>query len=212
MGFILNLEKSHLSPQTFQWVGLRWHTRTAHLSLPEVTTKDVLQCGRRFVTHPVASRRSLERLIGKLQFTSVVDPICKTLLKGINKFWLSHAWPNLKDRRVKTPHRLNCCIKRWLLGISLRRKVLWKSPPPSLDIYTDMFLTGWGFRSSDVVPDVPKTLYQYPGAGHGLHRSELAKTKDQIPHQCALQQLHSGAMHKLRGVSQVSCAKQFGSV
>jgi len=150
MGFLINDGKSRLMPaQKFTWLGLQWHTKSAQLDLPQKSRKDVLRHVRRFVERPVSSRRCLERVLGKLQFASVVDPVCKTLLKEANRSWIKFARKGLRDLKVKTPPSLAKFFKKWFLGASLKRKVLWRPPSPSLDVHTDASLSGWGFHSSD---------------------------------------------------------------
>lgn len=150
MGFLINDEKSRLKPsRRFTWLGLRWTTKSSRLSLPPASRKEITRDIRLFVERPWSSRRKFERVLGKLQFASVIDPVCKTLLKEANKFLIKFARRGLRDVRVRTPPQLSRFFRKWFLGAALERSALWRPPPPSLDVHTDASLVGWGFHSSD---------------------------------------------------------------
>jgi len=99
-GFLVNREKSSLDPsQTFVWIGLQWETRSATLALPNKTRRDIRNSVRHFLSRPLVSRRDLERVMEKLQFASIVNPLCKTLLKEVNLFLRGKAKLRLLDRK-----------------------------------------------------------------------------------------------------------------
>ena len=93
--------------------------------------------------------RTLERVLGKLQFGSIVDPVFKTLLKFTNRYWLRLATAKLRDVKHKIPLPLIRFLKKWVSTDLLSRKTNWRPSPVSLDIHTDASKDGWGFHTSD---------------------------------------------------------------
>ena len=150
MGFIINMKKSRMEPaQSFLWLGIHWHTKSTLLSLPRTTRTDIRDTLNIFLASKRSSRRSLERVLGKLQFAAIVDPVYKTLLKCVNRYWVHLAKPGLRDVIRKTPLSLLRFLKKWISTDFLSRKTNWRPPPPYMDVYTDASKKGWGFHTSD---------------------------------------------------------------
>ena len=149
-GFLINWGKSRLVPsRQFQWLGVFWNTASATLSLPldKVTslTRDLLG----FLSRTFITRRQLEQILGKLQFASLVDPVGKALLKGLNSFLRSKARKGARDSLYPFPLPLRRSLRRWLRPGVLRSVIPFRPPPPTMDIFTDASLSGWGVHTSD---------------------------------------------------------------
>ena len=110
---------------------------------------DIKRCIRSFLARKWITRRSLERVLGKLQHVSIVHPVGKTALKFLNKYLLSFARKGRKDKVQRFPSPLRVALQRWISTDALDKKVLWTPPPASLDIHTDASLQGWGAHSAD---------------------------------------------------------------
>ena len=131
-GFIVNLEKSRLLPsKNFEWLGIHWDTRKAVLSMPK---DKVLSLGRdllSFTKRASTSRRDLERMLGRLQFAAIVDPIGKALLKSVNHQLRPFARRGLRDKVFPFPRQLRVSLSRWLRPGILTTTLPFRPPPPS---------------------------------------------------------------------------------
>ena len=149
-GFLVNIRKSRLEPaQDFEWLGLDWETKSTQLSLPPAKRWEIRRSIRTFLADNKMSRRSLERVLGRLQHASIVDPVGKTALKFLNSYCIKFARKGLRDKIQPIPQSLRVALRRWLQTPALSKKIQWKPPPVSLDIHTDASLQGWGAHSSD---------------------------------------------------------------
>ena len=149
-GFLVNIRKSRLTPaQDFEWLGLDWDSRATLLSIPPPKRMDIKQCIRSFLARKWITRRSLERVLGKLQHVSIVHPVGETALKFLNKYLLSFARKGRRDKVQRFPSPLRVALQRWISTDALDKKVLWTPPPASLDIHTDASLQGWGAHALD---------------------------------------------------------------
>ena len=103
-GFIINLEKSRLSPQQiFKWLGLLRDTVHLTVSLPSekkcfIRTKLDEYSRRRDIT-----RRSLERIIGLLNFASIISPLLAVYTKVLKQHLPWSARPSHRDLHHQSP-------------------------------------------------------------------------------------------------------------
>ena len=143
MGFLVNLGKSRLQPsQQFEWLGIDWDTRATMISIPPLKRRGIKRVIRSFLAAKSMSRRSLERVLGKLQHASIVDPVGKTALKFLNHHMVRYARKGMRDKIQPIPHSLCSAPRRWLMTPALSKRVLWRPPPATLDIHTNASLTG----------------------------------------------------------------------
>ena len=150
MGFLINWAKSCLVPsQRIEWLGIGWNTQTARLSMPVRKRREIRSSIKTFLSSGSMSRRSLERVLGKIQHATIIDPLGKTILKFLNHYGLSFAQKGLRDRSLPIAGNLRKSLRRWLDPSVLRMTQLFTPPLPSVDVYTDASLTGWGVHTSD---------------------------------------------------------------
>ena len=148
-GFRVNQAKSRLNPaQVFEWLGVRWDTRSARIDLPEEKVISLSQDLLSFTNRDLISRREIERTLGRLQFASLVDPIGKALLKNLNGFLKSLATRRGRDRKVPFPPQLKTSLRRWLRPGTFQMSVPFRPPPISIRIFSDASHQGWGAHSS----------------------------------------------------------------
>ena len=144
-GFVLNIKKSRLKPQqNFQWLGIQWDTTFPQLSLPlsrQESTRAVL---RSFLNQLQVSRRDFEKILGLLQFCSIVDPWLKVVLKDAGRFWKTSASKAKRDRKRLIPKQLQSLLSPWLKPHALSMSVPLVPPPVSLTIHSDASQWGWG--------------------------------------------------------------------
>ena len=80
-GFLINHMKSRLTPENkFQWLGIQWNTTRAIISLPVEKRLTFTRAVSSFVKSHLVTRRMLDKVMGAVQFASIVDLIQKTTL------------------------------------------------------------------------------------------------------------------------------------
>ena len=137
-GFIVNYGKSRLTPdQSFEWLGIQWNTSEAMLCLPKDKVTSLYRDLCAFSSKSLVSRRQIERILGKLQFAALVDPIGKAMLKALNPCLRHMARKGLRDRRFPMLTSLRKSLKRWMKPGILSSRVPFRPPPAYLDVYTD---------------------------------------------------------------------------
>ena len=87
-------------------------------------------------------------MFGKLQFASLVDPVGRALLKTMNWALRSQARVRRRDRIFPFPLSLKRSFRRWLRPQVLEAKIFFRPPPPSVEVFTDASLQGWGVHDS----------------------------------------------------------------
>ena len=81
---MINWEKSRLSPaRRFEWFGIRWNTKDQVFGMPIEKVKSLRKDLKSFLKRTTICRRDLEKLMGRLQFASLADPICRALLESL---------------------------------------------------------------------------------------------------------------------------------
>ena len=149
-GFLINFQKSHLTPtQRIEWLGILWDLESGHLSLPQDKVDTLMKDIPKFLRKQSVSRREIEKMLGKLQFASLVDPVGRSILKSLNGYLRNLARQGLRDRRCLFPLPLKRSLSRWLSQPVLTARVPFRPPPPSMDIFTDASLIGWGVHTSE---------------------------------------------------------------
>ena len=147
-GICINKKKSRLNPQSsFQWLGLEWGLNKQSLSILSAKHREIAKQVRLSIRRKIISQ---ERILGLLQFASVVDPILKARLKDINRVWQSRVTSRLRDHRSVMPQLLKKQLRPWTKASSLAKVVPLQPPPPSIFIHTDASLQGWGAHSQKV--------------------------------------------------------------
>ena len=148
LGFLLNLPKSRLMPKTsFTWLGIHWDTDAGVWGLPRekatVLSKDV----HTLLTNHTASRRSWERLVGRMAFTCQVNPTLRCFFAPVARSQLLGS-PRSRDRACPIPDRLRSALVPWAAANVLTTLTSFTPSPPTMSLWTDASLTGWGALSS----------------------------------------------------------------
>ena len=87
-------------------------------------------------------------MFGKLQFASLIDPVGRALLKSLNWSLRSQAKVGKRYSLFPFPLPLKSSFRRWLRPRVLESSVPFRPPPPSVDVFTDASLVGWGVHDS----------------------------------------------------------------
>ena len=148
-GFVVNWDKSHLEPtQCLEWLGIQWDASRGTLSLPRDKVLSFGKDLRMLLRRRSISRREIERMFGKLQFAALIDPVGRALLKSLNWNLRSQARVGKRDRRFPFPLPLKSSFRRWLRPGVLEASLPFRLPPPSVEVFTDASLSGWGVHDS----------------------------------------------------------------
>ena len=123
---------------------MKWDLIRHTLQIPTSKRKSVASQVRSILRAKSLSRRNVERVLGSLLFTSIVDPILKNRLKDLNRVWRSRANSLKRDVRRKPPKVLKSILKPWSVPRAFKMSVPLVPPPVSVTIHTDASLSGWG--------------------------------------------------------------------
>ena len=86
-GFVMNIAKSSLEPvQSIKYLKIIWDARECTFSLPEALQLKVVKSLKDLFICWAIARRHLERTIGLLNFTILVDPSKRPLLNRLQSF------------------------------------------------------------------------------------------------------------------------------
>ena len=144
LGFKINWEKSSLIPQQrLEYLGVFLDLQALSLSLPQSKVESIVASCRALRAQAMDSRRSLECLIGHLNFAAPLFPLGRLYLLPIIRWMNSHTSPASRDLLVPLDQDLKSLLSPWLDPSLLSHPVLMHSPAPSLEIMTDASLFGW---------------------------------------------------------------------
>lgn len=169
LGFLINWKAAHLVPtQSFQWIGLKWMSCSSSLSLSASMRLGVLHAVRQLLSHPLTSR-CLECVLGKLQYASIVDLLCRSLLKEDNLFLHPYTKNKLKYKKVRPP-RLLKLMEQWFVVKPIRKRAPGRAPFPSLNVHMDVSLQGC-LKIRDLVDilSVSSSSEEEPSSNHLPH-------------------------------------------
>ena len=148
-GFIINREKSSLVPsQSIEWLGWTWDTRSLRLVFPAAKVKALVSRLDAFVSSATFTRRSLESVVGYLNWVVSVDMVGRISLKQVNCYQTRIGRKYQRDTRIPMSQELIQLLAYWrrLPTVELSQPQVF--PPPSLTVVTDASKEGWGFHTS----------------------------------------------------------------
>ena len=125
-------------------VTIQWDTSAGTLSLPlqrQVSTQTTL---RSFLGRPTVSRRDLEKVVGLLQFCSILDPLLKVALKDAGMFWKTAATKTKRDAKWPMLRPLSSLLSPWLKENTFDKPIPLRPLLMSLTIHSDGSRWGWG--------------------------------------------------------------------
>jgi hypothetical protein len=143
-GFLINLEKSRLSPnQHFAFLGVAWSLTDHTWGITQEKQSQILTRLKQFRKNNQASKREWERLLGLLNFVAPLLPQGRLhlhdLILEVNFFFRRKS----RDLLLPTPSRL-IRLLNWWTPSRLRMTQSLLSPPISRQILTDASGSGWG--------------------------------------------------------------------
>ena len=144
---------------------LRNHT----LSLPQDKVDKIVAKCNECSNETFMSRRSLEQLVGLLNFAAACIPLGRFYLPVIR--WMnSHTSAGSRDLQVPLDAELKDMLLPWLGPSFLGRSVPMHVPIPSLEIMTDASLHGW---CGLLLPHRVEGVWSHELSGHSMNWMEL---------------------------------------
>jgi len=146
LGWVVNLEKSDLIPrQRFEFLSYRFDL-TEGLVFP--TEKRILSLRKEIdplLADPKSSPRGLMRVLGLLEATARLVPLGRLHMRPIQQLLASvWKWGHPLDAPVRLPSDSLCHLRWWTIRLNLLEGVPLHPLTPSLVVYTDASLEGWG--------------------------------------------------------------------
>ena len=146
LGLLINPAKSDLTPsQDFVFIGMRFQTQFNLLRLPESRLLSLLHLVRLCLKLPELRARQLLSLLGVLSSASDLVPLGRLHLRPLQMLLLHHWRPRCDPLSAPVPlSRLFHQHLRWWTQPEIFSGVPISKPQPSLFLFTDASLEGWG--------------------------------------------------------------------
>ena len=149
MGWLLNFPKSKLNPtQTITWLGVKWSTLDATLTLAPDNAARTLRLLRGCSFSKTLSRHQCEQMLGTINFAATVLLLGRLSHSRLTLEVNKHFQKSPRDAQRPVPRTLLRLLKPWLRPGTLQKCVPWSNPAPSLLVSTDASDVGWGFQSN----------------------------------------------------------------
>ena len=147
MGFRINLKKSNLVPaQNFQYLGMEF-SLDRHMVFPPLDKCHTLQALiQPIMTTGSATAAKWGTLIGKMTFLSTLIPRGRLHLRPLQhnlKTQWNFNWRN-RHQVIRLSKDAFKTLKWWVTLKNLRQGTPLQTSPPTLQLFTDACLDGWG--------------------------------------------------------------------
>ena len=147
VGFIPSREKSEVSPsQDFVFLGYRFNTVLGIVLPPEDKFVKAQDLALAFINMSQVQVRWFLRFLGYLNSLADVVPLGRLHIRPLQMFLLSNWVPASRDWEAVLP--LTQSVKDFASWWTLRDNVLagvpLRRPSPTMTLYTDASMTGWG--------------------------------------------------------------------
>ena len=144
LGIRVKHEKSHLVPsQKVLFLGVLFHLDTMDLSLPSAKIASISALCQETLGLSLMSRRSLESLLGTLNFASDLLPLGRLYLLPLIQWMNFHTSPSTRDLPVRLDQSFKSRLQVWSEPTFLSGKVPMSIPTPTLQLMTDASEVGW---------------------------------------------------------------------
>ena len=147
LGFVINLEKSMLVPdQLMEFLGLELDSRAMSKSLPESKRSSIVGLCKRLSKGDWASLRDLASLLGNFTWATHAVQFAQAHFRWIQNLYIFGLKDNggLMQAKVRLSKKAKGDLDWWIVNLmsSPGRSLL--CPSPSLVIFSDASLSGWG--------------------------------------------------------------------
>ena len=151
LGFLLNLQKSTLTPtRSLTWLGVVWNSETGTVRVPEIFAQEIAAMARDMLHRGQTSRLRFEALLGKIAFASQFSPVARLHSHEIAKPQLIASRDHDKTL-APIPPQLSLALLSWVNPRFLSLPAPIRPPPHDVTVWSDASLIGWGaITSSDL--------------------------------------------------------------
>lgn len=169
LGFLVNLEKSDLTPdKSFIHLGMEFHTDRNLVRLPEKRIVPVLECVESILNSPSSTARHWLRLIGLANAAAELLPDGRLFLRPLQMYLMSLWKPVSGALEAQIPLRQEIAphLRRWLNRQWLEEGVPLQVPNPTTSLCTDASHAGWGAHLLPSFEEVSGTWPQSSSTWH----------------------------------------------
>ena len=121
--------------------GSNWDAKDLRLNLPLPKVAKIVTLAKGFLSRKDSSRKEWEIFLGNLAFAAQLSPELTLKKKLLGSLLPLFHHPNL---RLSLPPNCRKTLKWWSLPENLVGWASFKSIPPTLLLWTDACLSGWG--------------------------------------------------------------------
>lgn len=147
LGFIVNMEKSDLTPQrSFIHLGMQFQTQENLVRLPEKRIVSILECVQSTLDNRDSSARHWLRLLGLANAAAELIPQGRLFLRPLQLYLMALWRPATDSLEARIPRRQHIIphLQRWRDRKWLEEGVPLQLPNPTLSLCTDASVAGWG--------------------------------------------------------------------
>ena len=144
LGWLINLEKSHLTPCTdLTWLGVRWLPQQARWGLPREKVLAISQAAQVMISKKHSSLRGWEQLVGKCVFAA---QILRSLQPALQPLFAPACFNKTvdRDKKIHLPLVLLAHLQPWTSQENLSATPHFHIAGPALEMWTDASTSGWG--------------------------------------------------------------------
>jgi hypothetical protein len=153
LGFLVNVKKSRLEvSQVFEHLGLSFNTALQTIRPADHLVTKVVAAVSAIHSQQLLTPRALSRTIGLINFVGEFVELGRLNLRPI-QLWLAHRWSQRTedfDVTIRADPSLVQALAPWLNQAWLTAGVPLVSPSPTLTLFTDASLEGWGACLGDL--------------------------------------------------------------
>ena len=144
LGWLINLEKSHLTPCTdLTWLGVRWLPQQARWGLLREKVLAISQAAQVMISKKQSSLRGWEQLVGKCVFAA---QILRSLQPALQPLFAPACFNKTvdRDKKIHLPLVLLAHLQPWTSQENLSATPHFHIAGPALEMWTDASISGWG--------------------------------------------------------------------
>ena len=145
LGFILNVEKSDLTPcQEFIYLGMKFNTLTWTVSPSPQRIARLQETLFHIISLKVAPMKLLASLLGSMESMALLIPLGRLHKRGVQRLFMESADFQNWSQVIHLDHRFHSAVAQWRDLAWLSQGVPITLSPPQEFLYTDASQRGWG--------------------------------------------------------------------
>ena len=145
LGFILNSEKSDLTPsQEFVYLGMKFNTLDWTVSPSPQRISRLEDTLNRLLSLQIAPVRLVASLLGSMESMATLIPLGRLHKRNVQRLFMELAGFQDWSQMMPLDHRFHSAVSQWLDQSWMSQGVPIALPPPQEFLYTDASQRGWG--------------------------------------------------------------------